>query len=111
MSENQDYPSLVDQGKNLAKFSWDLINYIQKNQHKVLFVSDEVYEERINICKGCEKYNDLESRCKECGCFIPAKAKIIIDSCPLNKWKEDKESWEQKFEDITKNLDKPQESH
>lgn len=105
MSENQDYPSLLEQGKNLAKFSWDVINYIHKNQGEVLIVSDKVFDERLEICRGCEKYDKYENRCKECGCFIPAKAKIILDSCPLNKWTEDKEGWDKKFEDITKKLE------
>ena len=25
----------------------------------------------------------------ECGCFIPAKAKIAVEACPLGKWEED----------------------
>jgi len=106
MTNEQKYPSLVEQGKNLSKFTWDFLNYITNNQEKVLFVSDEVYAERISICKGCDKYEELENRCKECGCYIPAKAKIILDSCPLQKWSVDNSSWEQKFEEISKDLDK-----
>jgi len=41
MSDDLQSPNLVEKGKNLAKFSWDLINYIQTNHEKVLFVSDE----------------------------------------------------------------------
>jgi hypothetical protein len=104
MSEEQDYPSLIDQGKNLAKFSWDLIKYIQTNQNGILFVTDEVYKERMTICKGCDKYDELENRCKECGCYVPGKAKIILDSCPLDKWKSDQSSWDEKFENIVSDI-------
>ena len=31
MSADLQSPNLVEKGKNLAKFSWELINYIQKN--------------------------------------------------------------------------------
>lgn len=106
MSENQEYPSLVEQGKNLAKFSWDLIKYLQQNKnHTILFVTDEVYKERMMTCKGCDKYDELENRCKECGCFLPAKAKIILDSCPLGKWKEEDGKWEETFSDIMNNME------
>lgn len=112
MTEEKKYPSLPQQGKNLAKFTWDLLNYITQNEEKVLFVSDEVYKERVTICRSCEKYDELENRCVECGCYIPGKAKIIIDSCPLDKWGVDSSGWEEKFTDIEKDmgLDKTQES-
>ena len=111
MSE-KDYPSLIQQGKNLAGFTWELLNYITKNEDKVLFVSDEVYKERVSICRSCDKYDELENRCMECGCYVPTKAKIILDSCPLDKWGVDSSNWEEKFANIEKDmgLDKTQES-
>lgn len=105
-SEEQQYPSLVDQGKNLARFSWDLIKHLQKSQnHTALFVSDETYAERTMTCRGCDRYDELENRCRECGCFVPAKAKIILDSCPLNKWKVDDSNWETTFNEIVSNME------
>ena len=104
MSE-KDYPSLFQQGKNLAGFTWELLNYITKNEDKVLFVSDEVYEERVSICRSCDRYDELHNSCNNCGCYIPAKAKVILDSCPLEKWTVDSSNWEEKFEEIQKNLD------
>lgn len=111
MSE-KNYPSLFQQGKNLAGFTWELLNYITKNEEKVLFVSDEVYKERMTTCKSCDKYDELENRCMECGCYVPGKAKIILDSCPLDKWGVDSSGWEEKFANIEKDmgLDKTQES-
>lgn len=100
MSEKQDYPSLLQQGKNLAQFSWDLISHIQKYQDKFLFVPEQTYKERMMICRGCEKYDEFENKCRECGCFLPAKARVILDSCPIGKWSADNEGWEIKFNDI-----------
>ncbi len=113
MSEKQDYPSLTEQGKNLAKFTWDLLNYITNNEEKVLFVNDEVYKERMTICKSCDRYDEFENRCRECGCYLPAKAKIILDSCPLNKWDVDASNWDEKFANIQNDmgLTKPPESN
>lgn len=105
MSEDKKYPSLLKQGKNLSKFTWDIINYITTNQEKVLFVSDEVYKERVSICKICDKYDEFENKCVECGCYVPGKAKIILDSCPLKKWDVDKTSWDDKFDMMTKEID------
>lgn len=106
MDDKKKYPSLFQQGKNLAGFAWELINYIESNQDKVLFVSDEVYKKRVLTCRGCDKYDELNNRCMECGCYVPAKAKIILDSCPLNKWGADNSDWEEKFNSIIEDLAK-----
>ena len=105
MSEELESPNLVEKGKNLAKFSWDLIKYLGNNQ-ETLFASDEIYAERINICKSCDKYIELENQCAECGCYIPMKAKIVLDSCPLEKWTANSDGWDEKFNDIMKDMDK-----
>jgi len=102
--EKKDYPSLAQQGKNLANFTWELLNYITKNEEKVLFVSEEVYNTRVDTCKSCNKYDKFENRCIECGCYIPAKAKIVLDSCPLEKWGVDSTDWEEKFSNIQKDM-------
>jgi len=105
MSDEKKYPSLGQQAKNLAKFSWDLIQYLNENNLSPLTVSDETYKERTTICKSCNKFDDLETKCMECGCYIPAKARVIIDSCPLNKWADISDQWEEMFEDILNDLD------
>lgn len=109
MSEEKPYPSLGEQAKNLANFSWDLIKYIHENHSAVLFTSDDVYKQRTQICKSCDRFDDMENKCMECGCYIPGKARIILDSCPLNKWTADENSWQEKFEQITEKLDKKEE--
>ena len=106
MSEDLQSPNIVETGQTFAPFSWAFINYLQNNYEKTLFASDEIYAERIGICKSCDKYRELENECAECGCYIPMKAKIILDSCPLEKWTANSDGWDDKFKDIVKDMNK-----
>ena len=107
MSDDKS-PNFVEKGKNLAKFSWELINYIQTNHEKVLFVSEEEYKERIMTCRDCDKFREVQNECAECGCYLPAKARIVLDSCPLGKWTSKDEEWftKEKFNNIIEDMDK-----
>ena len=49
-------------------------------------VDDEIYNKRMEICKGCEKFNPESVRCNDCGCFLEIKAKWNSEKCPLEKW-------------------------
>lgn len=109
MEENK--LSFTDKTKNLANFSWDLIRYIIQNGFDSVTVSDEVFNERMDICKGCdrlhiEKEDDGEDEydCMECGCNVILKAKIVLDSCPLKKWEPDKTNWDETFDKIVKDM-------
>jgi hypothetical protein len=66
--------------KNLGETRpWDMIdkeNYIEKS------VSDE----RLSICKGCPELIKLTTQCKKCGCFMAAKTKLKMATCPIGKW-------------------------
>lgn len=109
MSDEKQYPSLGQQAKNLAQFSWDLMKYLHNNQGAPLMVSDEIYKERTAICKSCDKFDDLQNKCMECGCFIPAKAKLVLDSCPLNKWNDLGDQWENIFNGIMDKVEEEKE--
>lgn len=97
---DKEYPSLFQQAKNLSKFSWEMMQYIMKNEQKVMFVTDEVFRERMQICKSCPSYDDLQNRCTECGCFLNQKARMVLDGCPLNKWSPDQEGWEKRMDEM-----------
>lgn len=53
-------------------------------------VSDEVYERRLSVCRGCEFFHN--DRCAKCGCgltgAVVAKLRWARESCPLTppKW-------------------------
>ena len=41
---------------------------------------------RTRICRHCEHYDKPSGRCKLCGCFVEAKAKVKHAKCPDNRW-------------------------
>ena len=43
-------------------------------------------ENRMEICKSCDRFQQELRFCKECGCFMPVKVKFVKSVCPLNKW-------------------------
>jgi hypothetical protein len=50
------------------------------------FVENEVYEDRIEICKGCAYYYKPTGSCKICMCFMKIKARIANQHCPQKYW-------------------------
>lgn len=74
-------------------------------------VEDAVYHKRLSACEGCDqleqpadkliykislKKGEDKRTCKECGCVVARKARLINDTCPmpdaanpgLNRWGE-----------------------
>jgi len=63
----------------------------------MLFVSAQTRSDRLAVCRDCEHYVEKTASCgplvKEaltdsplCGCFMPAKTRFKVSSCPLGKW-------------------------
>jgi hypothetical protein len=52
------------------------------------FVPDEVYQDRIAICKSCDKYISLLGNCSICKCFMKLKCRLAPMECADNpkKW-------------------------
>ena len=47
----------------------------------------EISEQRLEICRKCEFYNQTTTRCKKCGCFMAAKTLMAGSACPIGKWR------------------------
>lgn len=41
---------------------------------------------RFSICLDCPELIKLTKQCKQCGCVMPAKVKLLAATCPLGKW-------------------------
>jgi hypothetical protein len=50
------------------------------------FVPDEVYKDRIAICKSCVYYKSLLGNCAICKCFMKVKARLAPLACPQKYW-------------------------
>lgn len=50
------------------------------------FVPNEIYEDRIAICKSCVFYFKPTGTCKDCGCFMKIKARLAPMECSQKKW-------------------------
>tara|TARA_Y100000034_G_C6587604_1_gene255143 strand:+ start:316 stop:528 length:213 start_codon:yes stop_codon:yes gene_type:complete len=49
-------------------------------------VEKKMSVKRLDICKTCERFESLLSRCKECKCFMKFKVYLANMDCPLGKW-------------------------
>ena len=45
----------------------------------------EVVEARRVICRECPE-RDKNDVCRECGCALAAKRRLLTEDCPLGKW-------------------------
>jgi len=52
----------------------------------------KVSHDRLEVCKSCDMFDEENSKCKECGCFMKYKTLLPWAKCPLDKWKSYKES-------------------
>jgi hypothetical protein len=54
----------------------------------LIFKSEEhekIAENRMAECINCDQLTNL-NRCKQCGCYMPAKVRNETSTCPLKKW-------------------------
>jgi hypothetical protein len=49
-------------------------------------VDADVYEERLNICFGCEKLDMATTVCTVCRCEVHEKNRLATSYCPIHKW-------------------------
>ena len=71
---------IINKGKNIAK------GYTALVAGKKCKGTDA----RIRVCRTC-KYNSWIRKtlwCSLCKCYIPAKARVLNEKCPKDKWKE-----------------------
>lgn len=45
---------------------------------------EDLYEERLAVCKDCDLL--LEGMCRSCGCYVELRAAMKKNACPWHKW-------------------------
>lgn len=43
-------------------------------------------DDRYKICQACPLFDHTLFTCGSCGCFMPAKTKLLNATCPEGKW-------------------------
>lgn len=49
-----------------------------------LLAAETVVQARQAVCAACEHL--VVGRCRKCGCFLTAKARLAGERCPLGRW-------------------------
>lgn len=82
----EEFPSISEQGKNLAKFTFEVVKNTLNVSPSPVFATEEKQKERLDICQKCDYFSYRQSRCRQCGCFMKQKVKFESSECPIQKW-------------------------
>lgn len=63
----------------------NMYEYIE-NLDEDIKATDDLYQERLSLCRQCE--NLLDGMCRICGCFVEMRAAVKKNYCPAvhKKW-------------------------
>jgi hypothetical protein len=50
------------------------------------YTTKNIRDNRLDICKDCDRLFKPTRTCRECGCFMAAKTWLKDADCPLGKW-------------------------
>jgi hypothetical protein len=50
-----------------------------------VFVSEDLKNHRMSICKQCPHFGETLSQCGICGCFLEAKTRLVGFHCALDQ--------------------------
>jgi hypothetical protein len=48
----------------------------------------DVSRQRLEICEGCERFQEKSRICDLCGCYMPLKTTMSNMKCPIDRWTE-----------------------
>jgi hypothetical protein len=83
-SNKPPMPSMGAMTKNLAQ---SVIRNVQSvAAGNPLRLTEQDANSRLEICKTCEFFNSIQSRCNKCGCFMAVKTYLKAEKCPIGRW-------------------------
>jgi len=68
--------------KNKKNKTVSPIKLLNKNN----YIDEQIAKNRMQICDICPSLIPIIKQCKECGCIMPLKTKLLQAECPLKKW-------------------------
>lgn len=83
-NSNEIKNELLQKLKTLSDTVTDSFGELAKG--KSVFVNSSIQNDRMSICNNCEYFNSKTTQCRQCGCFMSAKARLKTSSCPAGKW-------------------------
>lgn len=66
--------------------TWTKLNAIIKQDAQKANDQHDKARLRMEICKRCPMFDATLKRCKDCGCFMPAKVQLPDAKCPQGRW-------------------------
>lgn len=83
-SNKTNYPNVGQMARNLG-------NSVVRNVRSVasgneLKISELEAQKRLNTCKSCEFFDEVQQRCRKCGCYMAVKTYLKAEKCPIGKW-------------------------
>lgn len=87
IDHNKIKQEITNKLKSLSENVTDSIGQMSKG--KPIFCSEEVISARLRTCKSCPEFIGSTSQCRKCGCFMSAKTRLKVASCPIGKWSRD----------------------
>lgn len=79
------FPSFFQQASGFISTAKDIVGGAMAGDG--VKVTEEVYNQRISTCMGCDYLEKQSIRCMKCGCFMKTKAAFKKSYCPIGKWK------------------------
>jgi hypothetical protein len=72
--------------KNLERQQAGIVSPVDFINPVTEYVTEDVADERMKTCLDCPKLIKATHQCRECGCFMKIKTKLLHAKCPLDKW-------------------------
>lgn len=65
-----------------------MVNIVIGWYYKIFKKKNNLANYRLKICSKCpnKTHTPLGDACKECGCILDAKTRVLDEVCDMNKW-------------------------
>jgi len=83
-SNKTNYPSFGQMARNLGGSVVRNVQSVAAGNE--LKISESEAKRRLDTCKSCEFFDEVQQRCRKCGCYMAVKTYLKAEKCPIGKW-------------------------